>query len=112
MLAKCCNPSCAHSFRYLTEGKLFHLENDSARTPTDPSREYFWLCPSCSETMTLMLSNEGRVIAVALSRRVEIDRDADFSNRKKGLLLSDISIFGRKGMARVQHPSSDAVAGS
>ena len=46
--------------------------------------------------MTLRLSNEGKVIAV----RVDIDLDTNLSNRKKGLLLSNVSIFGRKGFAK------------
>jgi hypothetical protein len=112
MAAKCCNPLCAHSFRYLTDGKLFRLENDPALSSSALTREYFWLCPSCSATMTLKLSNQGRVIAVPLSKRLDVDVDTDFSSRKKGLLLSYVRILGRKGMAKVQHSSSEAIASS
>jgi hypothetical protein len=56
--------------------------------------------------MTLRLSNDGKAIAV----RVDLDSDTTLSNRKKGLLLSNVSIFGRKGIAKEPDPSSKAVA--
>ena len=105
MLDKCCNPSCTHSFRYLTDGKLFRLEDSPALKPSSAQSEYFWLCPSCSATMTMRLSHEGRMITVPVSEPVH--RDSDSANRKKGLLLSEVSILGRKGMTKVRHSSSE-----
>lgn len=61
MLSKCANPNCAASFRYLHDGKLFRMEtppllaaaSEHARKP--PQRiEFFWLCQTCSEHMTLV----------------------------------------------------------
>jgi hypothetical protein len=55
----------------------------------------------------------GTVIAAPLSeRRVDVDLDADLSNRKSGLLLTDVIILGRKGMARVQRSLFEALGGS
>jgi hypothetical protein len=34
MLAKYCNLLCTHSFRYLSDGKLFRLESDPALRPS------------------------------------------------------------------------------
>jgi hypothetical protein len=90
--------------------KLFRLESDPALGSSTPTKEYFWLCPSCSANMTLRISNEERVITVPMPKPVHLD--SDFGNRKKGLLLSDVSFLGRKGMTKVRHSSSEAVAGS
>lgn len=58
MLSKCANPECSEQFRYLHQGKLFYLmptPKAGAITDADwPQRqERFWLCESCSKTMTL-----------------------------------------------------------
>ena len=64
MLAKCANPVCSATFRYLHEGKLFAIESkaDSLKRgpPADPeytgkshSPQYFWLCSSCCSAMTV-----------------------------------------------------------
>jgi hypothetical protein len=59
MLSKCANPECSESFRYLHEGRIFHL----APTPEvritmgkfQPAlHERFWLCTRCSREMTLI----------------------------------------------------------
>ncbi len=65
MISKCANPACSARFLYLHKGKLFRFERE-AREDTEPllgfdptvhkhSRgvEFFWLCESCSVTMTL-----------------------------------------------------------
>jgi hypothetical protein len=105
MLAKCCNPACAHPFRYLSDGKLFRLEDETTVRPSTFTREYFWLCPSCSTTMTLRISNDGRVITVPMSEAVHLDCDA--ADRKKRLLLKDVSLFRRKEMAMVRGTRAD-----
>jgi len=103
MLPKCCNPLCTNSFRSLADGKLFRLENDATLRPSTPTKEYFWLCPSCSPTMTLRISNDGEVITVRMSEQVHLE--GDLANRKEGLLLSDVSsdvsIVVRKSMTEV-----------
>ena len=49
MVSKCANPSCSAFFRYLREGKIFHVvagprgpEKDS--TSATSTHERFWLC--------------------------------------------------------------------
>ncbi len=63
MVSKCANPDCSAVFRYLREGRLFNFEV----TKSNPLRvagvhiarsyEHFWLCPSCSVSMTLVKDN-------------------------------------------------------
>lgn len=65
MVSKCANPNCSKLFRYLHEGKLFHIDmpcvaEKSSFSPDDeyqrkPPRhaEFFWLCNECAEQMTL-----------------------------------------------------------
>jgi hypothetical protein len=64
MLAKCANPACSATFRYLHEGKLFAIESKAdALTrgpPADPEYmgksslpQYSWLCSSCCRAMTV-----------------------------------------------------------
>lgn len=50
MVQKCANPSCSATFRRLRDGKLFVVEApDNGR----PQLNYFWLCNSCSRTLTV-----------------------------------------------------------
>jgi hypothetical protein len=68
MLGKCSNPSCAASFRYLRDGRLFRLEADPKLGASKPSRvEYFWLCDRCSSNMSLQISSRGNVLPVLLT---------------------------------------------
>ena len=60
MLAKYCNPSCAHPFRYLSDGKLFRLGNGPALRQPNPTKEYFRLRLSCALIITLCISPEGK----------------------------------------------------
>jgi hypothetical protein len=58
MLAKCFNPICSATFRYLSDGRIFHLEIPVAGdTSTSRRREYFWLCDSCCAKFTVVLKN-------------------------------------------------------
>src|SRR5579863_3500932 len=59
MLSKCANPECSEQFRYLHQGKLFHLSpTPNLLVVDDDSYDYlyerFWLCDQCSRTMTLV----------------------------------------------------------
>jgi len=102
MLAKCCNPSCVNPFRYLTDGKLFRLDYDApVRASVLTKPEYFWLCPICSQTMTLRMCDEGKVIPVALPNSVHVGGGSPIiPNRQKGLLLSRVSFFEPKRIAK------------
>ncbi len=60
MVATCANPNCLARFRYLHEGRLFSLEarpsatSDAKLWNVPGATEFFWLCDSCSRTMTLV----------------------------------------------------------
>jgi hypothetical protein len=58
MLAKCLNPVCFATFRYLSDGRIFHLEIPVAGdSSTSRRREYFWLCDSCCAEFTVVLKD-------------------------------------------------------
>ena len=61
MLSKCANPACASVFRYLHEGKVFRLERRHDDDPEVHARdfEYFWLCSSCTEFLTVEYEKGG-----------------------------------------------------
>jgi hypothetical protein len=57
MVSRCANPSCDASFKYLREGRLFRFPvgNPAGRIPASSSVvEFWWLCPRCCLSMTLM----------------------------------------------------------
>jgi hypothetical protein len=59
VLSKCANPECSEQFRFLHEGKIFHLtptlEVQEMSEDAFPSLyERFWLCDRCSTKMTLI----------------------------------------------------------
>jgi hypothetical protein len=96
MLAKCTNPSCFHLFRHLDEGRLFRLETDpTAMLPSAGRVEYLWLCSRCSAAMTLLLSEDGRVIATGLREALRRGTQVAFVsvNHKKGLFLRGVSFL-------------------
>ena len=75
MLAKCANPACFATFRYLHEGRLFLFESkrDAPKRgpPADPedtgrshSPQYFWLCSSCCSAMTVQPDGDHGVTVV------------------------------------------------
>lgn len=92
MLQKCTNPSCSATFRYLDEGKLFRVEyNSELQTSVRVQPQYFWLCPQCSERMTLRLDRDTTVrTIVCLDRIRHGTKDLDFVplEKREGLLLS------------------------
>jgi hypothetical protein len=92
MVAKCSNPSCSASFRYFKEGRLFRLENDPTLSSASVSTtEYFWLCRSCSSTVTLRLNDDGKVTPVVLAELVQQSGYFNSAIRQSGRLLSDVS---------------------
>jgi len=72
MVSKCANPSCAASFRYMQEGKLFRaeieIENEAGRRRR--KTHCFWLCSTCSQTMMPRIDVSGSVVSVRLFRIV------------------------------------------
>ena len=76
MLSKCANPECSEQFRYLHQGKLFHLSpTPNLLVVDDDSYDYlyerFWLCDQCSRTMTLVWNGSAAKI-VRLPDRPDI----------------------------------------
>ena len=59
MLSKCLNPTCSAPFRYLREGRIFHLEVPSPGEPgtANRRREYFWLCGRCCAAFTVVVKD-------------------------------------------------------
>ncbi len=67
MLSKCANPSCSATFRYFSEGRLFHIAAGSNTSENGATRERFWLCGPCSERMTVVSGAAG-VLVVPLQQ--------------------------------------------
>lgn len=72
MLGKCANPACLASFRKLGSGKLFAFESlmnvksveitpNSGSAKTGRTPMFFWLCETCSLTITLGLDGVGQL---------------------------------------------------
>ena len=61
MAAKCVNPYCHRPFRYLGHGKLFAIEYPPS-LESGPlhvrTREHFWLCEECCQSMTVAIRHE------------------------------------------------------
>jgi hypothetical protein len=59
MVGQCLNPLCAATFHRLRGGKLFLVNSRDYRGGRTSIRhrgtEYFWLCDSCAQSMTLNL---------------------------------------------------------
>jgi hypothetical protein len=64
MVSKCANPKCSARMKYLHEGRLFIVQtrssarywsNDSGSFSAPPGNqiEYYWLCDSCADQMTI-----------------------------------------------------------
>jgi len=100
LLAKCANSSCFASFRRLDEGKLFQLENAQTVGASTNLTEYFWLCQDCSAAMTLRLSQDGRVLPIALREAIYDSPQVALIalNRENGLCLRSVSFL------RSSHP--------
>ncbi len=79
MPAKCANPTCSATFRYLHEGKLYLMEEAGAAHQADGSSDdefscrshslrYFWLCASCSPNMRVIVEQGSGATVVPLPR--------------------------------------------
>ena len=97
MLAKCANPSCTETFRYLGRGRLFRLEADPVSRsytsfPDSVQEEYFWICAECSQRYTLHLEDGGHVSVIPLPKPASA-HPADFAvvSRQDGMMLRSVS---------------------
>jgi hypothetical protein len=86
MLAKCANPACSAKFLYLHEGTLFAIESrgdpQKRGPPTDPeyavrsyTREYFWLCSSCSCAMTIRSDGDHGITVIPKKQTVPVTEE-------------------------------------
>jgi hypothetical protein len=85
MVEKCANPSCSTPFRRWGRGKLFAFEvRASSRSPhhvlavrsakPGSTSLFFWLCATCSLTITLGLDNAGRLTFERLPESIGVGR--------------------------------------
>jgi hypothetical protein len=101
MLYKCANPACAKPFRRLDEGKLFQVETEyfpaSESRQALPSKrgrmlrhhiERYWLCDSCSSSLTLTFEQGRGISTIPLPGQVTGNR------------LPSIPICGLKAVMR------------
>jgi hypothetical protein len=75
MLAKCANPACSRTFRYLREGKLFRIETEMEASPANGNvsgraGEWYWLCDECAKKFTV--EKQRGTAAVAVPRRPQV----------------------------------------
>jgi len=73
MLSKCANPDCSTPFRYFHLGKLFRVETsarlerrrtlgqDSSSEKTLRHLEFYWLCESCAEKLTVVFDKNSGI---------------------------------------------------
>jgi len=64
MLSKCANPRCQAPFRYMGEGRLFHLRRSLLRREDTLSEllgpsvgtsvVHYWLCHTCAESFDIV----------------------------------------------------------
>lgn len=73
MVSNCANPACSATFRYLHEGRLFHVAVGLAAPENEPAFERFWLCAECSTKMTVV-SCESGVVVVPLPQRSTLEK--------------------------------------
>ena len=74
MLDKCANPACSAIFRRLSEGRVFviEIEDDYQSSPRvrTSQRQYFWLCTSCCQSMTVIAKTGNMAQVVPLTESV------------------------------------------
>jgi hypothetical protein len=60
MLCRCMNPNCGKPFRYLHEGRIFHIEQVRLTPGTPDVQRYvesYWLCGTCSNRLKVVVEN-------------------------------------------------------
>jgi len=76
VVSKCANPECSEPFRFLHQGKLFHLAPAPGRPTLDDGFvhspcERFWLCDRCSKIMTMVWEGtEAKLVPLPPKRTV------------------------------------------
>ena len=60
MLGRCLNPNCDKPFRYLHEGRIFHIEQVRVTPGAQELQRYvesYWLCGTCSNRLKVIVEN-------------------------------------------------------
>ncbi len=75
MVSKCANPSCSVPFRYLREGRIFHVAHRPGSSQNTGNKrasphERFWLCDECSRHLTI-ISHAAGILVVPLPDPLE-----------------------------------------
>jgi len=74
VVSRCANPSCEARFKYLHEGRLFQFSSVDPSTDIGKHHlkvEYWWLCPRCCSSMTLIQNGSTAAKLVLLSSVAE-----------------------------------------
>lgn len=66
MLAHCANQSCCAPFKYLHEGRLFQFAWRGPAANLCDRIGFWWLCPACCKSMTLVPDAAGDVTLIPL----------------------------------------------
>jgi hypothetical protein len=91
MVSKCANPACGAKFQYLNVGRLFVIrerrsaENGQAHSEFSLAHEhvrYFWLCVSCSQSLTIQAVGMGVRLARIQNSSGSDDVGPAFSGEK------------------------------
>lgn len=71
MVSRCANPSCDAHFKYLREGRLFEFRASNFTqllAAGTGAIEFWWLCPRCCMSMTLVKDRAQGVKLIPLPR--------------------------------------------
>jgi len=68
MVDKCANPVCQTQFRFLRDGKLFHVESNAQDVKNSSRMQHFWLCESCSREFTVVAAPQGVAVIAARAK--------------------------------------------
>jgi hypothetical protein len=82
MLSKCANPVCSETFRYLHQGKIFHLTPTPAMQMAAEAKglmtERFWLCDACAKELTVIWDGtQAKVVPLPEEPRISKSRLAE-----------------------------------
>lgn len=66
MVSRCANALCGVPFKYLHEGRLFQFETSTNLMNNSSRFVFWWLCPRCCLTMTLVQSGASGMTVVGL----------------------------------------------
>ncbi len=56
MVTECANPGCRRPFHKFTGGRIYQVDH---RGPAGHLIEFFWLCPDCAATVSVVETGDG-----------------------------------------------------